>query len=311
MSSTVYFCHLCDRRVTPLTDPDLKCPNCDTGFIEELRQDEHETLDSAPINFRSEQRSLSSWAPVLLGMMNHHNQNSSDPDSDSARILRRGIRRERDPEQENQEEQEEEEEEEGSDFDEDESEIDREIEDIFRRSRRRTAILQLLESLRDDMRTETEEETEAESDSSLILINRSNNHAIILPNFDSSDSNSDFNLDLLLQHLAETDPNRYGSPPAKPSAIEALPSVAISEELSCSVCLEEFEMGEKGKEMPCKHKFHESCILKWLELHSSCPVCRFEIEGEERKEDEEWGTGDDGNNGSGSEANPSSSTEPS
>ncbi|XP_027342332.1 E3 ubiquitin-protein ligase RING1-like [Abrus precatorius] len=90
-------------------------------------------------------------------------------------------------------------------------------------------------------------------------------------------------LEQLIQHLAENDPNRYGTPPASKSAIEALPNISVTEELlasdssQCAVCKDTFELRELAKQMPCKHIYHSDCILPWLELHNSCPVCRFEL----------------------------------
>ncbi|OMO78076.1 Zinc finger, RING-type [Corchorus capsularis] len=90
-------------------------------------------------------------------------------------------------------------------------------------------------------------------------------------------------LEQLIQQLAENDPNRYGTPPASKSAIEALPSVKItknhlnSEFNQCAVCMDEFEEGAQAKQMPCKHLYHKDCIFPWLELHNSCPVCRHEL----------------------------------
>lgn len=86
-----------------------------------------------------------------------------------------------------------------------------------------------------------------------------------------------------------------GFPPATKESIEALPSVEIGEDDDggkCVVCLEEFEVGGVVKEMPCKHRFHCSCIEKWLGIHGSCPVCRYEMpidEGKKREEEEEGG----------------------
>lgn len=33
-------------------------------------------------------------------------------------------------------------------------------------------------------------------------------------------------------------------------------------------------------QLPCKHCFHEECILPWLELHHTCPICRAELPSE-------------------------------
>lgn len=90
-------------------------------------------------------------------------------------------------------------------------------------------------------------------------------------------------LEQLIQQLAENDPNRYGTPPAAKTAIEGLPSISVSKELldsdssQCAVCMDEFELGAQARQMPCKHVYHPDCILPWLELHNSCPVCRYEL----------------------------------
>uniref|UniRef100_A0A0A9A3L0 RING-type E3 ubiquitin transferase n=1 Tax=Arundo donax TaxID=35708 RepID=A0A0A9A3L0_ARUDO len=91
-------------------------------------------------------------------------------------------------------------------------------------------------------------------------------------------------LEQLIQQLAENDPNRYGTPPAAKSAVAALPDVAVSADMmqadggaQCAVCMDDFQLGAAAKQLPCKHVFHKDCILPWLDLHSSCPVCRFEL----------------------------------
>ncbi|XP_074571113.1 E3 ubiquitin-protein ligase RING1-like [Curcuma longa] len=90
-------------------------------------------------------------------------------------------------------------------------------------------------------------------------------------------------LEQLIQQLTENDPSRYGTPPAAKTAVANLPDIKISRELlasdeaQCSVCMDTFEMGNEAKKMPCKHIFHKHCILPWLELHNSCPVCRYEL----------------------------------
>lgn len=100
-------------------------------------------------------------------------------------------------------------------------------------------------------------------------------------------------LDILMQRFADglLQSGRHGSPPASKAAVAAMPTLKISkqsmesmdgggldEELNqCAVCKEAFEIGGEVREMPCKHFYHSNCILPWLELHSSCPLCRHEM----------------------------------
>lgn len=84
--------------------------------------------------------------------------------------------------------------------------------------------------------------------------------------------------------------SQYGNPPASKTAIEKLPFVKITKEIlanienvpECSVCKEEFKLEEEVVEMPCKHRFHNDCLLPWLKQHNSCPTCRYELQTDDQ-----------------------------
>ncbi|KAF9124971.1 hypothetical protein BGW39_007758, partial [Mortierella sp. 14UC] len=43
----------------------------------------------------------------------------------------------------------------------------------------------------------------------------------------------------------------------------------------CAICLEEYEVGDQLRELPCKHFFHAQCIDPWFkDVHGVCPVCK-------------------------------------
>lgn len=104
------------------------------------------------------------------------------------------------------------------------------------------------------------------------------------PNFNFGDYYLGSNMDELIEQLSENDTN-YEISPASKSAIEALPNIKITEQdsssyysLQCAVCQEDkFEVNEEVKQMPCEHIFHANCIIPWLELHNSCPLCRYQL----------------------------------
>ncbi|XP_059553452.1 E3 ubiquitin-protein ligase RNF126 isoform X26 [Myotis daubentonii] len=50
--------------------------------------------------------------------------------------------------------------------------------------------------------------------------------------------------------------------------------------LECPVCKDDYELGERVRQLPCNHLFHDGCIVPWLEQHDSCPVCRKSLTGQ-------------------------------
>ncbi|XP_021894609.1 E3 ubiquitin-protein ligase RDUF1 [Carica papaya] len=107
--------------------------------------------------------------------------------------------------------------------------------------------------------------------------------------------------DRLLEQLAQIEVTGFGrpeNPPASKAAIESMPRIEISDshvgaDLHCAICTEAFEMGVEAREMPCKHIYHGDCILPWLAMRNSCPVCRHELPTDsnlaEREEEETVG----------------------
>ncbi|RDX60843.1 putative E3 ubiquitin-protein ligase RHC2A, partial [Mucuna pruriens] len=110
--------------------------------------------------------------------------------------------------------------------------------------------------------------------------------------------------DRVMEQLSHVESNNGGArhnhrhTPAAKSVVESLPEVEINAghmamESHCAVCKEAFELYAKAKEMPCKHIYHSECILPWLAIRNSCPVCRHELPVEttraevERVEEEE------------------------
>ncbi|KAL5759507.1 hypothetical protein ACOSQ2_018345 [Xanthoceras sorbifolium] len=123
-----------------------------------------------------------------------------------------------------------------------------------------------------------DQETLTNASDRIILINPFTQGMVVIEGTSSLDS--------MLRNLATKD----GQPPASKASVEAMPSFKIGESEDgemgeCVICLEEYETGEMAKEMPCKHRFHDKCIDKWLGIHGSCPVCRYTMPVDEENTD--------------------------
>lgn len=66
------------------------------------------------------------------------------------------------------------------------------------------------------------------------------------------------------------------SPQKKQDHANAVGSMKSSEdELTCSICLEQVNIGDVIRSLPCLHQFHANCIDPWLRQQGTCPVCKF------------------------------------
>jgi len=81
---------------------------------------------------------------------------------------------------------------------------------------------------------------------------------------DSEDLNFEENRGLTIQQMQE---------------IEIIDRSLIQDNERCSICMESF-MEQRSlvlRQLECGHHYHENCIFEWLELHSTCPLCRYAL----------------------------------
>ena len=48
----------------------------------------------------------------------------------------------------------------------------------------------------------------------------------------------------------------------------------LNRDSSCSICHDMMQSGEVVLKLHCRHCYHESCVVSWLEAHNTCPLCR-------------------------------------
>ena len=92
---------------------------------------------------------------------------------------------------------------------------------------------------------------------------------------------SDEALDRIITMLMESNQQAAGAPPASQNALDELERKKVDASMlgseghaECTICITEVELNEEVLLLPCKHWFHEECVVMWLKQHNTCPVCR-------------------------------------
>ncbi|KAF9593772.1 hypothetical protein IFM89_025397 [Coptis chinensis] len=89
--------------------------------------------------------------------------------------------------------------------------------------------------------------------------------------------------DMLFGQFMENESAIRSSLPTAKSVVESLPSMVLTQDdikskgSLCAVCKDEISTEEQAKLLPCSHFYHGECILPWLNIRNTCPVCRFEL----------------------------------
>ncbi|XP_043715834.1 uncharacterized protein LOC122664182 [Telopea speciosissima] len=89
--------------------------------------------------------------------------------------------------------------------------------------------------------------------------------------------------EMLFGQFTETESALKGGPPAAKSVVESLASIFLTQDdvknsnILCAVCKDEISTEEEAKRLPCSHHYHGDCIIPWLNIRNTCPVCRFEL----------------------------------
>eukprot|EP01083_Nonionella_stella_P074889 203285_1 len=102
-------------------------------------------------------------------------------------------------------------------------------------------------------------------------------------------------ISMLLQSLSGMDgnvmngggivpPQNKKKPPASQYALEKqcidveITKKELKTHKKCSICVRKFKLGGDATMLdPCKHIFHDLCILRWLRENNTCPLCRKEL----------------------------------
>ncbi|XP_022332819.1 E3 ubiquitin-protein ligase RNF115-like [Crassostrea virginica] len=254
--SNKFYCHSCSEEINP--KPDFTCPKCDNGFIEELTEDLAEASSPQPPQQQDPAAQFTElWGRAFLESFGNHTGSGAG----SSNLTQNGG------------ESESEEEEGGS-------------------PRSHPARLHPLTRI--SVRTGAQRNRQISHPQYLhgllqLFVDRLTGEMGQPMNFMTLHGNpADYawgvgGLDNIITQLLNQ-LEGSGPAPAEKSKIDSLPTVKVSKVqveniLQCSICMEDFTLDETVKKLPCEHHYHKMCIVTWLEMHGTCPVCRIDLNG--------------------------------
>ncbi|XP_030597194.1 E3 ubiquitin-protein ligase RNF115 isoform X2 [Archocentrus centrarchus] len=259
-----FFCHCCKSETNPKL-PDFVCPRCDSGFIEEVAEDSSLLQTSTASVASDDSNSLLSelWQLLFMersALLSHPPSSESDPDDSEQVSAGQSSPLPASPGP--------------SEATEPESPSNPEQERPSRTSEQRPAVEGIVQQFLAGLFANNGNPGAAPAALSSMLQLYSNPG-----DYAWGQSGLDSVITELLGQLENT-----GPPPAEKEMISSLPTVCISQEqtdcrLECPVCREEYSLAETVRKLPCLHYFHSECIVPWLELHDTCPVCRKSLDG--------------------------------
>lgn len=103
--------------------------------------------------------------------------------------------------------------------------------------------------------------------------------------FDHGDylANQVIDIDLLALLLSQELDQESETNPRSESFIESLKTVKPSKPIletipsTCAICIVDFDMEKDLTELPCGNWFHRDCVVQWLAMKNTCPLCRHEL----------------------------------
>lgn len=64
---------------------------------------------------------------------------------------------------------------------------------------------------------------------------------------------------------------------AKANKNKFISEFATNADQICVICFQEIENRQKVAKIVCMHKFHTSCLNRWVKQKQECPVCKTHL----------------------------------